>query len=55
VCSIAQKKTQSIKPCAARLYGFLGGIGYVPADEERKHLNSDIYPVKTVPGLFVAD
>jgi hypothetical protein len=38
VCSIAQKKTHPIKPCTARLYGHLGGIGYVSADGERKHL-----------------
>ncbi|MFZ5688187.1 MAG: hypothetical protein ACOY9Y_08390, partial [Bacillota bacterium] len=35
-CSIAQKKTQPIKPCSARLYGFLGGIGYIPVGGGRK-------------------
>jgi hypothetical protein len=34
--SIAQKKTQLIKPCTARLYELLGRIGYVTADGGRK-------------------
>ncbi|WP_143147801.1 hypothetical protein [Desulforamulus hydrothermalis] len=36
--SIAQKKTQPIKPCGARLYELLGGNGYVSVGEGRKHM-----------------
>jgi hypothetical protein len=35
VCSIAYKKTQPIKPCTARLYGIMEGIGHVPVGGEK--------------------